>query len=197
MIKPIPRKKVEAGITLCLNKVDEYLLDAEHLISQRDPSEGTLHNTTILLTFAVEELGKAIILRKRCEEQPSAELVQVEYEAFGGRDARDHKQSEAFKLIDVILRQLHHRQDSGMEDVGVSPDTRLKLSFVDFEDGGWLSPTSIEPQRLRAIIVGAKEALKSERALERRRERTDSQMAVEGGDRGLPKEKRGSTMTRS
>ena len=179
MVERISREKVEAGIRLCLNRVSEYLLDAEHLTTKADTSDGTLQNTTILLTFAVEELGKAIILRKRCEEQPSAELVEVEYEAFGGRNAREHKQSEAFKLIDARLRQLHQGRDSGMDDVGVSVDTRLKLSFVDFENGEWMTPPPIEPERLRALIEGTKEAVKSERALEKERsKRMDNQVSV-------------------
>ncbi len=57
MVEQIPREKIENGITLCLNRVTEYLLDAEGL-SNQSASQGTLQNAAILVTFAIEELGQ-------------------------------------------------------------------------------------------------------------------------------------------
>jgi len=187
MEKRIPREKIETGITLCLSRVSEYLQDAGGLIVQQNVSQGTLQDAAVLLTLAIEELGKAIILRMRSEEQATSELVQVEHQVFGGRDAHEHKQSESFKLIDAKLKRLHRAAfsreafgpDFDINDVDVSTDTRLKLSFVDFEDGEWSRPPPIEPKRLRALIVGAKEALKSEETLQEERfKKTGDQLTI-------------------
>ncbi len=169
MVVQIPREKIENGITLCLNRVSEYLLDAEGL-SNQSASQGTLQNAAILVTFAIEELGKAVILRKRSGDQSNAEIVHVEREAFGGRDAREHKQSEAFTQIDAKLKLLPRAifsaaafgPDFNTKDVDISPDTRLELSFVDFENGDWSRSPPIEPRRLKALVIGAREVLKSE-----------------------------------
>ncbi len=174
MVEQIPREKIENGITLCLNRVSEYLLDAEGLSNQQSASQGTLQNAAILVTLAIEELGKAIILRKRSEEQPNDKIVQVEREAFGGRDAREHKQSEAFIQIDAKLKLLHRVAFSeaafgpafDTKDVDISPDTRLELSFVDFQNSDWSRSPPNEPMRLKALVIGAKEVVKSERDMQ-------------------------------
>jgi len=177
MEKQIPRGKIETGITRCLSRVSGYLLDAERLIEPQTAGQGSLQNATILLTFAIEELGKAVILRMRSEEKPQTETVVVEHQVFGGRDAHEHKQSEAFKLIDASLKRLHNAAfsatafgpDFDIEDVDISPATRLELSFIDFNDGDWSSPPPVEPKRLRALIIGATEVMKSEKALQEER----------------------------
>ena len=175
MEQQIPRGKIEAGITLSLSRVNEYLLDAERL-SDQNPSQGTLQDAAILVTFAVEELGKAIILRKRSEEQATTEIVKVEGQVFGGRDAHEHKQSEAFKLIDAKLKRLHRAAfpeafgpDFDIHDVDISPDTRLQFSFIDFKNGDWSRPPPVEPKKLRALIIGAKEVVRAEEALQAER----------------------------
>ncbi len=188
MVEQIPREKIENGITLCLSRVSEYLLDAERL-SNQSANQGTLQDAAILVTFAIEELGKAIILRKRSEEQSNAEIVQVEREAFGGRDAREHKQSEAFTQIDAKMKLLPRAAfsaaafgpDFNTKDVDISPDTRLELSFVDFENGDWPRSPPIEPRRLKALVIGAREVVKSEQATqdERFKKRRD-QLTAKG-----------------
>ena len=193
MVEQIPREKIENGITLCLNRVSEYLLDAEGL-SNQSASQGTLQNAAILVTFAIEELGKSIILRKRSEEQSDPKSVQVEREAFGGRDAREHKQSEAFTQIDAKLKLLPRAAfsaaafgpDIDRKDVDISPDTRLKLSFVDFANGDWSRSPPIEPRRLKALVIGAKEVLKSEQATQDERFKKRADQLTANGSQGLP-----------
>ncbi len=107
----------------------------------------------------------------------------MEREAFGGRDAREHKQSEAFTQIDAKLKLMPRAvfsaaffgPDFDTKDVDISPETRLKLSFVDFENGDWSRSPPMEPRRLKALVIGAKEVLKSEQATqdERFKKRVD------------------------
>ena len=172
---PIPREKIESGITAGLKRVGEYLDDADRLTVQPNSSQGTLQDAAILVTFGIQELGKAIILRKRSEEQPS-DIVKVERLAFGGRDAHEHKQAEAFKSIDSGLKRLHTAgfgpgfgPNFDIQSVDISPETRLELSFVDFVNGDWVSPPLVEPKRLKALIEGAKEVLKEELGLQAER----------------------------
>ncbi len=177
MEERIPREKIETGIACCLIRVSEYLLDAERLVEPQNAGQGTLQDAAILVTFAVEELGKAVILRKRSEEQVEAQTIVVEHQVFGGRDAHEHKQYEALKLIDANLKRLHKAafspevfgRDFDIHDVDISPDTRLQLSFIDFENGDWSLPPPLEPKRLRALIIGAKEAMKSEQTQQEER----------------------------
>lgn len=176
MEERIPRDRMETGIKLCLSRVSEYLLDAERLSDRLDAGQGTLQDAAILVTFAVEELGKAIILRKRSEEQIGADIVKVEHQVFGGRDAHEHKQSEAFRLIDSSLKRLH-RAGFGpgfgpgfdIHNVDISPDIRLQLSFIDFKNSDWSQPPPVEPRRLKALIIGAREAMKSEQSQQEER----------------------------
>ncbi len=176
MEQRIPREKIEAGITASLNRVGEYLLDAEGLSNRMDAGQGSLQDATILVTFAIEELGKAIILRKRSEEQGESKIISVEHQVFGGRDAHEHKQSEAFKLIDADLKRLH-RAGFGphfgpgfdIKNVDISPTTRLELSFIDFNNGEWSRAPAVEPMRLKALIVGASEVMRSEKAQQEER----------------------------
>ncbi len=107
----------------------------------------------------------------------NTDTVKVGHAVFGGRDAHEHKQSEAFKLIDARLKRLHKAgfsskgfgPDFDIKDVDISPDTRLQLSFADFENGDWSRPPAIEPIRLKALILGVREATESERSLQAER----------------------------
>ena len=68
---------MESGITLCLERVIEYLTDASSLLEVQNQSLGTSKNAAILATFAIEELGKLIILRESLERQPVGETIKV------------------------------------------------------------------------------------------------------------------------
>ncbi len=57
----------------------------------------------------------------------------------------------------------------GLKDVDISPDTRLKLSFIDFENGEWSRPPPAEPRRLKALMAGAKDTILSELSLQEER----------------------------
>src|SRR5947209_1958212 len=96
--RSIPQNEIEPGISRCLSKVEGLLGDAERLTGS-SPSQQTLQNAAILVTFAVEELGKAIVFRKRLQEQSSPSTITVEAKVFEGRGAHDFKQAEAFALI--------------------------------------------------------------------------------------------------
>ncbi len=90
MVRKIPRDRIETGIAACLSRVGEYLEDSERLIDS-SMRQSTFHNAAELGTFALKGLGKAVILRKRFEEQSDAEIVNVEDQVFGGGDAHEHK----------------------------------------------------------------------------------------------------------
>src|SRR5947208_9861216 len=102
----MPRKLLESGITMCLERVIEYLSDASSLLQAQQQS-GTLKNATILATFGIEELGKAIILRESLQRQPGVETVKVSSSIFVGKKAHDTKQEAAFRLMGSGSRKVH------------------------------------------------------------------------------------------
>jgi len=155
MVK-IPRDKIPEGIKRSVEEIKRYVSDAELLIEKT-----SLRHALILVQFAIEELGRASILKKRFEEAESKDIVEVEDVLFGGRGSHKYKEDEAWRLLDPQLRTIHEgafnrRHFTRHFDVSevLTHNARLEVSFVAWDEyiKDWKIPPTIDKEKVRELL---------------------------------------------
>jgi len=163
--RKIPRKLVQSGIELCKKNVADYLDDARTIISK-----GRLCHAYLSVQFAIEELGKAVILKEEYEKSDNDPLP-VDASVFGEDGGRGHKNkaSKAWKMLNPSLKILHKGGfGEGFSEYGFDVDTeashhsRLKCAYVDFveEERLWWVGETLDESNVLALIDNIEEALK-------------------------------------
>jgi len=169
-------EEIKEGIRLCYQKVNSLLDRAEALVAQGDRviSSG-------LYTFAVEELGKLLLLQKALKELPDIKNKISVNPAIFGKGERKNKhptikfdEFEKERSIPPACKKLrivtggvfttHHKRagktlnPTGMDVITVfikSPtdfQLRKKIFYVDWEDGEWVKHPDIEIADLQSAI---------------------------------------------
>lgn len=164
--RKIPRKLVPEGIELCKKNVTEYLNDAKMILTR-----GNLCHADLSVQLAIEELGKAIILKEELEKS-NGDSILVDEAIFGKDGGRGHelKASTAWKMLDPTLKILHEggfeKEDFSEYDFDVDTEashrTRLKCAYVDFieEEQLWWVGETIDKIKILALISNIEEVLK-------------------------------------
>jgi len=154
----IKRKDIIEMIELCFMNVTQFLSDAELIHSQKPRFD----HSVALIQFAIEELGKASILRKKLQETRD-DVIEVPDKLFGGRGSHEFKEKEAWTVLSPQLRILAEGSfgsgfGSGFEteDVELSHEERLRCLFVDFKDGVIRLGVAVDSQKLEKIIESTK-----------------------------------------
>ena len=136
-----------------MSSVGEVRLDeARLLLDERSWPPG---QSAIVLSFALEEFGKALLLDRALDQQSSD---QVTVEGF-----YDHRRKfgAARAVIPPAEQEVVSRSfgedffdSEAFETTGVPADfdTRLSLLYVDFVEGKWRSGFEVEPETVRASI---------------------------------------------
>jgi AbiV family abortive infection protein len=152
----IPREKIPEGIKRSVKEIERYLSDAKLLIENK-----SLRHALIMVQFAIEELGRVNILKKRFEEAESKDIVEVEDILFGGRGSHKYKEDEAWRLLDSELRTIHegdfNRRDFSRDfdvDEVLNHSTRLEITFVAWDEStkDWKILPTIDAENVQELI---------------------------------------------
>jgi AbiV family abortive infection protein len=142
---PIPRAALRQGILTCLSVASLRLQETDLLLPH-----GLLTQAAVLFSLAVEEFGKASLLRKAFESGQDPAVVKDFYDhhlkiAAAGAylDANDLLLDNA-GAFDVSVF------DAATFDVGRQVDlsTRLSGLYVDWKDGNWKHGVHVDPEVL-------------------------------------------------
>jgi AbiV family abortive infection protein len=182
--KRIPIAKMQEGIDLSLKKSMEHLDGAEALISKK-----LLNGSVALIEFAIEEFGRAVILRNMFRNN----LETIEQKSKWKN--HNHKYKEAFTVLSTNLQTIWEKTFPSMVTVGagiatagasaatigrrtatigrghglktkkemVSHDTRCNAIFVDFVEDTqkWRTGTNASSRKLEYIIGELKGNIKN------------------------------------
>jgi AbiV family abortive infection protein len=162
----IPRRLVPKGIELCKKNVADYLDDARTIISK-----GRLCHAFLSVQLAIEELGKAIILKEEYERSGN-DFILVDAAVFGKDGGRGHKlkASKAWTMLDPSRKILHKGgfekgafSEYGFDvDTEASHHTRLKCAYVDFieEEQLWWIGGILDEAEVLGLIEDIEKASK-------------------------------------
>lgn len=149
----IPRDALRAGTERCLHNALRYLRGARPLVDDLI----LLPQASILFSFAVEEFGKAILLRRTYER---GEMVSKIVGFYNHKT----KLAAAFTEIPSDFLMLHagaFQTDAfqpGAFDVDrvANFEARMQSMYVDWDErsGTWIGPTDVDQSRLSVSIEG-------------------------------------------
>jgi AbiV family abortive infection protein len=150
----IPRSALRDGIVLCLSVASARLGEADELLSK-----GFLTQAAVLFSYAVEEFGKAVLLRKAWESRADPAAI----EGFYDHDAK-------LAAATLHLSPEHLRLDAGGFGSGrfaagafgtaraVDLTARLSGLYVDWK-GSWAHGVQVDPEVLSESSKGVQQAV--------------------------------------
>lgn len=156
MTRKIPLTDLPSGIILALRTSAQKLDDAELLISKE-----SFEDAVILIQFALEEFGKAVVLRENLEKGN---------EQVGDDVFRNHpyKEDKAWSVLPSDLKTIYEGtfspQDFSSQDFDtcketISHKTRINATFVDWVAGNWKTGIQAEPDKLIRLIKGLRKEI--------------------------------------
>jgi AbiV family abortive infection protein len=155
----IPRKSIPQGIEYCKRNIIEFLKDARMVINS-----GTLNHAYISVQFAVEELGKILMIRKKFLTDASDPVV-VSWKVFASHEGKTEEASnllgEGFmKVFDEgVWKKGMWKKGLWAEDTYVEHETRLDCAFVDYYADNWRIGRSINKELLVKLVERIEEKL--------------------------------------
>lgn len=158
----IPRAQLPEGIRRCLAKSNRLNEDALTLL---ESSPDSLVNASVLFSYAVEELGKAALLRDAMDDVNDPVVVSGFYN-------HPEKLRRAERLLGEDALELRpgafqRAAFSSAFDVGTNAsylEDRLHLLYVDWHGAQWRSETTAEAACLQRAIASLRIALVERRA---------------------------------
>jgi AbiV family abortive infection protein len=168
----VPRALMREGINLCKTNIADYLKDTK-IIAE----EGKLYHAVISAEFAVEELGKLLLLKETMEKEASDPIV------IDGMEFCSHnkKVKRALKFLDpqnkyrILFSGIWERgvwaSDVWSGETEISSPTRLECAFVDFLDNHWTVGRDINPTYLKEFITNFEEKLATRMIFEGKKNR--------------------------
>ena len=157
------------GIELCKINITEFLRDAKRIIKNTTLGYDYigLSHAYISVQFAVEELGKILILRDKLKDEESDPVIIKYEEAFKYHDPKTDK---ALTFLGEEFKRLY---DGGIfekgcvekgvrpvvEDTYVTHETRLDCTFVDYYADHWQLGRIIKKNLLVKLMKRIEERL--------------------------------------
>ena len=146
----IPREKVKDGIYIIKRNVLDLTEEAKRIV-QTDPGKIRLRYAYLFIHIAIEELGKALILKEELQDN-DLDIIQIPDWVFGKKaspkEIHNSKFNKGWELLDKNTKKVHNgvykKQDFDPNyydtDVYASHELRLKCIYVDYdkERWGWL-----------------------------------------------------------
>jgi len=156
----IPRKLIQQGIDLSKSNVTDFLCDSKLIIA-----EGRLNHAYVLVEFAIEEVGKIVMLKEALGLSTN-DPVEVIEKVF---TSHKEKANKAWTFLDPKYRTIY---DEGVFDEGIfdpdifqtnttaSHETRLQAAFVDFNGTQWLLGRDIKKNLLEDLVTHIEDSVK-------------------------------------
>ena len=161
----LPRKAAIQMINLCLENSSQFITDAMLIHSLlQDP---IFDHSIASIQFAVEELGKASIIKKGLLKNQN-ERIQVPDNLFGSRGSHELKEKEGWSLLNKCSNILTKAafdpdcfdpRDIVTTDVKVTHDERLRCLFVDYKNERVIFSVPFEKENLKTLIGCIEEEL--------------------------------------
>jgi len=156
--REIPRNKMNEGIKACERNVLDFLQDAKLVIEK-----GRLNHAYVSVQFAIEELGKLVILKDAFNTSKSDNIL-VEETVFKSHKGKSDK---AWTVLDPTLRKIYDgvfnddvfNHDIFETDTKAEYETRLDCAFVDFRAGSWHIGRNINRDLLIGLVNHIEEKL--------------------------------------
>ncbi|MCJ7632065.1 AbiV family abortive infection protein [Candidatus Bathyarchaeota archaeon] len=166
----IPRAKIPEGIDRCKKNIADLLEDARLIMETERLGEAErLGHAYISVQFALEELGKILVLRdklkKDLNDDPLKFLKKGHHDGFYDHwtktnEARDFIGHDFDKIYDEgIIQPGIAVKGLFQEDTFVDPDTRLECAFVDWYADDWKLGRDIKKDLLVKLICRIEEKL--------------------------------------
>lgn len=161
----IPRNFFVELIEMCLLNSSQFLADARIIHSDRIKSK--YDHSVASIQFAVEEFGKAIILRQKLQESEE-DVIEVPNNLFGGPRSHQLKEAKAWTILSPELRVLARKAFEPdcfdpefflTENVELSHKERLQCLFVDFKDGMPTLGVAVESDMFVKLIEGVEKEI--------------------------------------
>lgn len=147
MARQIPRDRVEEGLSLCRRQISD-LVDTARIILRGDTAGLYLRFVYLLLQYAIEEFGKALMLKEEFLRNSSETL------RFDKWVSHEYKFNKAWDVLDKGLKVVHEGAfdtsafDPAIFDTNVEASHRLRLEagYVDYVErkGEWTRITHIQ-----------------------------------------------------
>jgi AbiV family abortive infection protein len=148
----IPKARIQEGIDLCKTNIIDFLNDAKLMIAEK-----RLNHAYVSIEFAIEEFGKAIMLRESLESSTTDPVI-VRDSVFKSHKGKSEK---AWSVLDSKFKTIY---DEGYFDEAffdfkyfetntkASHDTRLQCAFVDYDGHRWFIGRNIKEKLLNELI---------------------------------------------
>ena len=163
----IPRAKIQQGVDMCKKNISVFLNTAEILLKSE-----YLDHAAINVEFAIEEFGKALMLKDEYEKRTAS--VQVAESVFRNhprKSERAWKGDDPFALdskFRMISEGGFERSDDGKQGfsrgfeqvINISHYIRIECAFVDWdvdENDWFLGHKEISEGRLRNLLEHIRE----------------------------------------
>lgn len=153
----IPRQELRTGALKCIAIAESRLAEAEALIEAHFESQAA-----VVFSFAVEELGKAVLLRQAYDRALASVTVNGFYEH------RDKLVAAEIVIPNEYLRlttpEFDPEEFSDEFAIGFTPvdvQSRWSVMFVNWDKGGqqWTEPVNVERAAILNSIAGVRRLL--------------------------------------
>lgn len=152
--RKIPKSQMQEGIDLCIKNIADYLLDARIIAK-----DGRLHHALISAEFAIEELGKMLLLKESLAK--GNDPVEIDVKKFCSHPKKANKAWD--EVLDRKYQVLFVAtwDDEGVwddseiwyETTEISNTTRLDCAFVDYVNNRWTCEKPIDPNLFNAFLT--------------------------------------------
>ena len=151
----IPRASLRIGILTCCSTASLRLGETDAFLQQ-----GLLTQAGVLFSFALEEFGKAVLLRKAYESGADPVLIP----GFYDHEAKLAAAASEIPPEHLLIDQIGFGEGPfgvGRFDGGVMADlsTRLSGLYVDWKNGEWVHGRRVNPDVLSESSKGAQRVI--------------------------------------
>jgi AbiV family abortive infection protein len=156
----IPRSELSLGITQCLFVATQRLNEADYLLEK-----DFFAASGILFSFAIEELGKAVLLREAYGRGADPAPVKGFYYHIAKLKAAETCCPPRYRrVVGNWFGAGAYAATFYGGGRGVSVKDRLAGLFVDWTDGQWNHGVTVDPRVLADSIKGVRLAIEQARA---------------------------------
>jgi hypothetical protein len=158
--KLIPRGMLQEGIGKCKDNINDFLSDAELIMSK-----GRLNHAYVLVEFAIEEFGKVIMIKEAFQSDPN-DPFKIDGEVFGTHRGKSERAwtvlNPKYKLLfdeGVCYPNTLFERGCVIENTEANHYTRCICVFVDFCSSQWLLGCEIKEDYLKNLIAHIRDTL--------------------------------------